>query len=483
MADDENNAKPTEAKEEGETPKKEEAQNAVEQSPQKEASEPPDSSDDNADSPEKKESPSKEPPAKSPKKEVKKEEEDDEDEESDEEDEELPPGLLEQPLQVQGKRETKKVERLSASLVPNRPEKKKIQVEEGAGVKLGDIPYIENSLNKTKAIDLKPLHRILFFRPGSNMEIKKNLRQFSGVAQGKDSKDHARRMAALNKMVSAQLKAMCLVLGLERNGTKQDILDRLEEFILKPYDRGVKVPQPKTKKRSRSKTPSSKKAKKVKTKGVKKKKKTKEQVDDDDEEDEDDEKDNDEEEEEEDEPEEEEEEEESEEEEEEDEKDETGLITPAEGLMTPGGISSVPVGMETPDQIELRKRRIEDAMDQGGDTPALYQVLPEKKAAPVGGAMMGSAHVYDMTGVNAPKKPGDKVSTEAVEVSLNPEELDLDTAAMQAKYEQTVREQQSQLEKEDLSDMVAAHAAKQRKRKKAQQDTGKGAKKYKDFKF
>ena len=64
--------------------------------------------------------------------------------------------------------------------------------------------------------------------------------------------------------------------------------------------------------------------------------------------------------------------------------------------------------------------------------------------------------------VPAPKKPGEKVSTEAVEVSLNPEELDLDTAAMQAKYEQTVREQQSQLEKEDLSDMVAAHAAKQR---------------------
>ncbi|CAG5114754.1 unnamed protein product, partial [Candidula unifasciata] len=169
------------------------------------------------------------------------------------------------------------------------------------------------------------------------------------------------------------------------------------------------------------------------------------------------------------------------EESEEEEKDDTGLITPAEGLMTPGGITSVPVGMETPDQIELRKRRIEDAMDQGGDTPALYQVLPEKKAAPVGAAMMGSAHVYDISAIQ--KKPGDKGAAETVEVSLNPEELDLDTAAMQAKYEQTVREQQSQLEKEDLSDMVAAHAAKQRKRKKAQQDTGKGSKKYKDFKF
>ena len=48
-------------------------------------------------------------------------------------------------------------------------------------------------------------------------------------------------------------------------------------------------------------------------------------------------------------------------------------------------------------------------------------------------------------------------------MALNPDELDLDTAAMQAKYEQSVKEQQSQLRKEDLSDMVAEHAAKQQK--------------------
>lgn len=58
----------------------------------------------------------------------------------------------------------------------------------------------------------------------------------------------------------------------------------------------------------------------------------------------------------------------------------------------------------------------------------------------------------------------DKPGTEGIEVALNPEELDLDTAAMQAKYDQTMREQQSQLEKEDLSDMVAEHAAKQKVR-------------------
>ena len=61
------------------------------------------------------------------------------------------------------------------------------------------------------------------------------------------------------------------------------------------------------------------------------------------------------------------------------------------------------------------------------------------------------------------KRLGEKATLEGIEVALNPEELDLDTTAMQAKYDQTLREQQSQLEKEDLSDMVAEHAAKQSK--------------------
>jgi splicing factor 3B subunit 2 len=63
--------------------------------------------------------------------------------------------------------------------------------------------------------------------------------------------------------------------------------------------------------------------------------------------------------------------------------------------------------METPDMIELRKKKIEDAME-GGDTPQLYQVLPEKKTAVGAQAMMGSAHIYDMSGVSVVDlmKPG-----------------------------------------------------------------------------
>merc|ERR1712168_1095087 len=104
--------------------------------------------------------------------------------------------------------------------------------------------------------------------------------------------------------------------------------------------------------------------------------------------------------------------------------------------------------------------------EAGGDTPALYQVLAEKKTANIGGAMMGSSHIYDIA--NVATKKTEKAANEGVDIALNPDELDLDTAAMQAKYDQTVKEQQNILRKEDLSDMVAEHAAKQQKKRKKQ---------------
>lgn len=44
--------------------------------------------------------------------------------------------------------------------------------------------------------------------------------------------------------------------------------------------------------------------------------------------------------------------------------DPSGLVTPAEGLATPSGFSSVPAGLETPDMIELRKKKIEAEMER-----------------------------------------------------------------------------------------------------------------------
>ena len=66
----------------------------------------------------------------------------------------------------------------------------------------------------------------------------------------------------------------------------------------------------------------------------------------------------------------------------------------------------------------------------------------------------------------AGRKAGGGQESQGVEVALAPEELELDPMAMTQKYEEHVREQQAQVEKEDFSDMVAEHAAKQKVRKR-----------------
>ncbi|KAM7351698.1 splicing factor 3b subunit 2 [Cochliomyia hominivorax] len=165
--------------------------------------------------------------------------------------------------------------------------------------------------------------------------------------------------------------------------------------------------------------------------------------------------------------------------------DESGLVTPAEGLVTPSGLTSVPAGMETPENIELRKKKIEQEMEDN-ETPVLYHVLPEKRTDRIGASMMGSTHVYDVGSV---KQTATRAAVTAdregtVELALDPSELDLDNEAMAQRYEQQMREQQNHLQKEDLSDMLAEHVARQKsKRKRQQADPAKTTKKYKEFKF
>lgn len=167
--------------------------------------------------------------------------------------------------------------------------------------------------------------------------------------------------------------------------------------------------------------------------------------------------------------------------------DATGLQTP--GLETPSGLTSVQ-GMETPDSIELRKKKIEAEMEDN-ETPVLYHVIPEKRNEKIAGSMMASTHVYDISGsaamAQAANRRAGHVEREGmVELALNPDELEMDNEAMAQRYEQQMREQQSHLQKEDLSDMLAEHVARQKSKRKRQQTTTTTQKQkddYKKFKF
>uniref|UniRef100_A0A672LB81 Splicing factor 3B subunit 2-like n=1 Tax=Sinocyclocheilus grahami TaxID=75366 RepID=A0A672LB81_SINGR len=159
-------------------------------------------------------------------------------------------------------------------------------------------------------------------------------------------------------------------------------------------------------------------------------------------------------------------EEEEEEESDEEKPDETGFFTPADsGMITPGGFSSVPAGMETPELIELRKKKIEEAMD-GNETPQLFTVLPERKAGAVGAAMMASTHIYDMSTVRLRARDG------CVSQFVVSEQFCFDKFL--APNPQLLPGRRS---------INGCPLLCQKKRKAQPQDTRSGAKKYKEFKF
>lgn len=156
--------------------------------------------------------------------------------------------------------------------------------------------------------------------------------------------------------------------------------------------------------------------------------------------------------------------------------DASGLVTPgAEGLITPSGITSMPAGLETPDSIELRKKKAIETEMENDDTPELYTVLQERRTEGLGASMMGSTHVYDMTGAAGGQAPPSVVAARrgaagevrsdrdgAVEVALDPSELDMDSDAMASRYEQTIKSRQAHLQREDLSDMLEDHVQRQK---------------------
>lgn len=178
-------------------------------------------------------------------------------------------------------------------------------------------------------------------------------------------------------------------------------------------------------------------------------------------------------------------EEEEEDDEDEEERDETESLADGYASVASGFASSLPSGIETPSEVDLRK-----TSEAVGAPKQLYTVLEQQKAAVGAGTLMGSEHTYVIPGQQGKEKlsiaaqkrlealrrdlPAD------VDVSIDPAELEgLDDAALKDLYEMRVQEQREMAGREDFSDMVAAKAA-QQKRKAAEKG---GAKDSKRFKF
>lgn len=149
---------------------------------------------------------------------------------------------------LEGKRAKKTVERLDFQAPKV---KEKLKIGDGSGDKLGDIPRSGFQITKMKAADLKPLHTILFDRPGKMATIKKNLRLFNGFPFDADSEQYAKKREKLLKnsnFTNSKLKVVCRILDLEMKGTHSDLVDRIMTFLIAPKNSGKRLPVKKKRK-------------------------------------------------------------------------------------------------------------------------------------------------------------------------------------------------------------------------------------------
>lgn len=192
------------------------------------------------------------------------EENEEEDEEEEDDDDKKEKSLI-----VEGKREKKKVERLSLEMTVVRKEP---VITEGKGQKLHDIERIHYFLKKKKCEELRLLHRLLFNRPGTVNLVKKNIGQFSGFSFEAGSEQHKKKEEMLKKFKKSDLKNICGILDLEKSGANSELISRIMNFLLEPKSTGKSLPK------SKSKTPKGGKKERTSSSSARKSKTSKSNV-------------------------------------------------------------------------------------------------------------------------------------------------------------------------------------------------------------
>ncbi|KAG7336241.1 hypothetical protein KOW79_000934 [Hemibagrus wyckioides] len=152
---------------------------------------------------------------------------------------------------IEGKREKKTVQRLNMQM--GKP-KEKLKIESiGHGDKLGDIARVNHAIGKLKAPQLKPLHKIIYDRPGAVSSLRKHLRLFNGFPFELDSDPYNKKKEKVLKLPKIQLRTICQILDLERSGTQSVLVDRIMQFLINPTNSGKPVILKKKKKKKTTK--------------------------------------------------------------------------------------------------------------------------------------------------------------------------------------------------------------------------------------
>ncbi|XP_076827680.1 protein DEK isoform X2 [Brachyhypopomus gauderio] len=152
---------------------------------------------------------------------------------------------------IEGKREKKTIQRLDLQM--GKP-KEKLKFESiGKGDKLGDIARVNHAIGKLKAPQLKPLHKILYDRPGAVSSLRKHIRLFNGFPFDIDSDPYNKKRVKMTRLPKVQLKTICQILDLERSGIQSVLVDRIMQFLINPTNSGKPVILKKKKKKKTAK--------------------------------------------------------------------------------------------------------------------------------------------------------------------------------------------------------------------------------------
>jgi len=176
-----------------------------------------------------------------------------------------------------GERRRTQVERYTEDSAPKK--EKEIVVKKGKGKKLEDCENVVTETNKRTRNDpvLKILYSILFGRVTKKSPIKDNLLAFSGVVYEEDEAEKGRDklLAKIEKLTVHEIKDVLIFFGQNPEGLKEELVEKLADFLEKPkastedYSHLKKRKRSSSKSRSRSKSPAKKEEKDEERKGSK----------------------------------------------------------------------------------------------------------------------------------------------------------------------------------------------------------------------
>lgn len=138
-------------------------------------------------------------------------------------------------------RSQKKIERF---VIEEKKEKTAEVFGEGDGIPLEEVEAVSTYIGKIKSDHdlLKGLHMILYSRAGTVTNRKRNIRKFNGfVYDDKLTRDKiSTKLMESKKWTVATLKDLAMFLGLEKSGSKADLVERVVDFLECPRAKGSK---------------------------------------------------------------------------------------------------------------------------------------------------------------------------------------------------------------------------------------------------